>query len=65
MAYLAIKLIGKSVRTDLAGRNAAKADEAARRLAEAVSERLAAYPVFGPAEAAGGHSARCHRSEDA
>lgn len=65
LAYLAIRLIGKGVRTDLAGRNAAKADEAARRLAEAVSGRLSAYPVFGPSKAAGAHSARCHPSEEA
>lgn len=57
LAYLAIRLIRKGIRTDLAGQNAAKADEAARRLAEAVSERLAAYPVFGPARTAKGHSA--------
>jgi hypothetical protein len=57
LAYLAIRLIRKGVRTDLAGRNASKADEAARKLAEAVSDRLAAYPVFGPARAARGHSA--------
>jgi hypothetical protein len=57
LAYLAIRLIRKGVRTDLAGRDASKADEAARRLAEAVSERLAAYPTFGPERAAGSHSA--------
>ena len=64
LAYLAIRLIGKGVRSDLAGRNAAKADDAARRLAEAVSERLAAYPVFGPSKAARGHSAQCRPNED-
>jgi hypothetical protein len=57
LAYLAIRLIGKGVRTDLAGRNAQKADEAAKKLADAVSTRLAAYPIFGPARAARGHSA--------
>jgi hypothetical protein len=59
LAYIAIRLAGQGVRTDLAGRNAAKADEAARKLSEAVSNRLAAYPVFGPIRAATGHSARC------
>ena len=42
LAYLAIRLIRRGVRNDLAGRDASKADEAARRLAEAVSDRLAA-----------------------
>jgi hypothetical protein len=59
LAYLAIRLASKGVRSDLAGRNASKADEAARKVAEAVSARLAAYPTFGPARAVGGHSARC------
>ena len=57
LVYLAIRLIRRSVRNDLAGRDASKADEAARRLAEAVSDRFAAYPTFGPAKPAGGHSA--------
>jgi hypothetical protein len=57
LVYLAIRLIRKGVRTDLAGRDATKADEAARKLAEAVSDRLAAYPTFGPARPAVGHSA--------
>lgn len=57
LAYLAIRLIRRGVRNDLAGRDASKADEAARRLAEAVSERLRAYPTFGPAKPSGGHSA--------
>jgi hypothetical protein len=57
LAYLAIRLIRRSVRNDLAGRDASKADDAARRLAEAVSDRFAAYPTFGPAKPAGGHSA--------
>jgi hypothetical protein len=39
LAYLAIRLIRKGVRTDLSGRDASKADEAARKLAEAVSIR--------------------------
>jgi hypothetical protein len=59
LAYIAIRLANQGVRFDLAGRNAAKADEAARKLSEAVSSRLAAYPVFGPIRAATGHSARC------
>ena len=53
------KLPGKGIRSELAGRNASKADEAARKLSQAVSVRLAAYPTFGPARAAGGHSAHC------
>jgi len=57
LAYLAIRLISKGVRNDLAGRNAARADEAARKIAEAVSARLASYPIFGPANPARGHSA--------
>ena len=59
LAYLAIRLASKGIRSDLAGRNASKADEAARKLSEAVAVRLAAYPTFGPARAAGGHSAHC------
>ena len=59
LAYLAIRLIRKGVRTDLAGRDASKADEAARKLAEAVSARLAAYPTFGPERPASGHSIGC------
>lgn len=43
LAYLAIRLASRGIRSDLAGRNAAKADEAARKLSEAVSARLAAY----------------------
>jgi hypothetical protein len=63
LAYIAIRLATPGIRADLAGRNAAKADEAARKLSEAVSGRLAAYPTFGPARHASGHSARC-QSED-
>ena len=59
LAYLAIRLASKGIRNDLAGRNASKADEAARKLSMAVSARLGAYPTFGPPRAAGGHSARC------
>src|SRR4051812_6827790 len=57
LAYLAIRLVSRSVRMHLAGRDASKADEAARMLAEAVSRRLAAYPVFGPERSANAHSA--------
>ena len=63
LAYLAIRLIRKGIRNDLAGRDASKADEAAKRLAEAVSQRLGAYPIFGPERAAGGHSAGHGRCE--
>lgn len=59
LAYLAIRLVRRGTRADLAARDASKADEAARKLAEAVSSRLAPYPVFGPERPAGGHSARC------
>jgi hypothetical protein len=57
LAYIAIRLVRRAVRADLSAREAAKADEAARKLAEAVSSRLAPYPIFGPASAARGHSA--------
>jgi hypothetical protein len=59
VAYLAIRLVRRGVRANLSAREAAKADEAARKLAEAVSSRLAAYPIFGPARPAAGHSAVC------
>jgi hypothetical protein len=64
LAYLAIRLASRGIRSDLAGRNAAKADEAARKLSEAVSARLAAYPTFGPIRAAIGHSAHCRSGAD-
>lgn len=64
LAYLAIRLASRGVRSDLAGRNAAKADKAAKKLAEAVSARLATYPTFGPARAASGHSAHCRSGAD-
>jgi hypothetical protein len=64
LAYIAIRLAGRRVRADLAGRNAGKADEAARKLSEAVSARLAAYPIFGPARPSSGHSARCQSDGD-
>ena len=57
VAYIAIRLVSRGVRTNLSAREAAKADEAARKLAEAVSDRLAAYPTFGPDEPPKGHSA--------
>ena len=57
LTYIAIRMAARGVRTDIAGRNATKADEAARKLAQAVSDRLAAYPVFGPARPAANHSA--------
>jgi len=63
LAYLAIRLVRKGVRTDFAGRDASKADEAARTLAQAVADRLGQYPVFGPQRAADGHSAGCRSHE--
>ena len=60
LAYMAIRLAKRSVRVDLAAREAAKADEASRKLADAVSRRLEAYPTFGPEKPAEGHSARCN-----
>ena len=57
LAYIAIRLVRRAVRTDLSARDATKADEAARKIAQAVSSRLTAYPIFGPARAAHGHSA--------
>lgn len=56
LAYLAIRLARKTLRTDLAGRDASKADDAAREIAEAVSNRLSAYPTFGPSRDAVSHS---------
>ena len=56
LAYLAIRLARQSVRTDLSGRDASKADIAAKKIAEAVSSRLRAYSIFGPDRAAGSHS---------
>jgi len=57
LAYIAIRLVRRAIRAELSARDAAKADEAARKLAQAVSSRLAAYPIFGPAKSARGHSA--------
>jgi len=64
IAYLAIRLASRGVRSDLAGKNASRADEAARKLADAVSTRLAAYPTFGPTRLASGHSARCQTAAE-
>lgn len=64
LAYLAIRLVRRGVRADLSAKDAAKADKAARKLAEAVSSRLAGYPVFGPARPAPGHSAICRPEGD-
>ena len=64
LAYMAIRLVRRGVKADLAAREAAKADGAARKLAEAVSNRLAAYPIFGPARPARGHSAGCKTAVD-
>ena len=57
LAYIAIRLAARSIRSDLSAREAAKADEAARKLSQAISERLEAYPTFGPERPAQGHSA--------
>jgi hypothetical protein len=59
LAYIAIRLAIRGVKADLAGRNADSADKAARKLSEAVSARLAAYPTFGPDRPPMSHSARC------
>ena len=59
LAYIAIRLAIRGVKADLMGRNADSADKAARKLSEAVSARLAAYPTFGPAKLPTAHSARC------
>lgn len=56
IAYLAIRLCSRSVRANLTGRNAAKADEAAMILARTVADRLRAYPTFGPVRPGATHS---------
>ena len=56
LAYIAIKLASRGTRADLAGKTASKADEAAMKLAKAISARLAAYPTFGPERTAVAHS---------
>ena len=63
LAYIAIRLASRGVRVALAGRDAAKADEAARKLSEAVSGRLAVYPIFGPLRPASSHSACCQADD--
>jgi len=57
LVYIAVRLIARGVRGDLADRDATKADKAARTVAKAVAARLAGYPTFGPSKAARGHSA--------
>jgi len=57
LVYIAVRLIARGVRSDLADRDATKADEAARTVAKAVADRLAGYPTFGPARASKVHSA--------
>ena len=56
LAYIAIRLCRKAVRADLAGRNAAKADDAARALAQAVANRLRPYRTYGPGREGASHS---------
>jgi len=57
LVYIAVRLIARSVRSDLAATDATKADKAARTVAKAVAGRLAGYPTFGPSKAPKGHSA--------
>jgi hypothetical protein len=49
LLYFTIRTLPKSVRNDLYGRNPMKADEAARKVAKALADRLTGYPVFGAA----------------
>ena len=56
IAYFAIRRSARGLKVDLAGRNAAKADEAAKAVSKAVAARLRAYPVFGPARVSSPHS---------
>lgn len=56
IAYFAIKRSARRLKVDLAGRNAAKADEAAKAVSKAVAARLRAYPIFGPARVSSSHS---------
>jgi hypothetical protein len=51
LAYIAIRLASRGVRIELASRDAAKADKAARKLAEAVSRRFAAISDLRPCQA--------------
>lgn len=57
LVYLALRLLRRSLRADLAARDSSKADKATRKAAEAVAARLEGYPTFGPERAAKGHSA--------
>lgn len=56
LVYIAIRLSTRGTRTGLAGKDAAKADEAAKTIANAVAARLKACAVFGPARPAEGPS---------
>lgn len=56
IAYFAIRLSARGMKVDLAGRNADKADAAAKALSKAVAARLRAYPTFGPARPSSSHS---------
>ncbi|MCL6683980.1 hypothetical protein [Sphingomonas alba] len=49
LLYFAIRTLPKRVRSDLYGRDATKADEAARKVANALADRLKACAVFGSA----------------
>lgn len=57
LVYLALRLLTRSLRADLAARDPTKADKATRKAAEAVAARLEGYPTFGPAKAARDHLA--------
>jgi hypothetical protein len=50
LLYFTIRTLPKSVRNDLYGRNPMKADEAARKVAAALAERLKTCAVFGQAK---------------
>lgn len=50
LLYFTIRTLPRSVRSDLYGRNPMKADEAARKVATALAERLKACAVFGTAK---------------
>lgn len=47
LLYFTIRTLPKRVRSDLYGRDATKADEAARRVANALADRLKDCAVFG------------------
>jgi len=57
LVYIALRLLARSLRSDLAARDPMKADKATRKAAEAVAARLEGYPTFGPASASRAHSA--------